>query len=694
MQSQKHIDKRATALAWIFSFLTVILLIIPPAYLHRLYPDQLSFRTTWIGIGASVGYLLLLFVIGRICARLFAKSHDPRNLKKTRDLLFESRATAEKSLSPFYRKIFGAKIFTFIWFLLVFLGFCAISFFTALLSDFMSLFLLLALSGFLSIYYRLFYRFRWEGPNPVAKADYPALYNLAEQAKKAVGISGDAKIVIIRNSSASITKIGRDCILMLGIHLITLLSEEELYQVMLHEFGHLRAKDPISRYPQSLCNRFLAAEKNSSAFNFLFDVFLPLPMVVNDYIYAICQNASSEIMEQQADRTILEIGDPAKAASALCKSSMTALFEREIDRFLPESFYTPEKCPEDIILRYTTAIRSGITERGADWREILLYKELPYAMGTHPIFRDRWQALGAPDFVIDLPDLNGDSPYIQDLQAAIRAYQQKWTEEFASEYDKLRKENYLDPLEIVEKYKNSDELPAAPNLPELLFACERLVRIDLQEEICDRALNSSMTDFESVCARFVKGKILLNRGDSAGIKEIYRSIEINDGYAESGLDVIADFCHWNGLENEMEEYRRRSIEIMQNKVDFDDQIGSLSPSDNLSVEHFPDDRLPTMLEYMVGVGQEKIQRIYLLHKTITDTVFTSAFVIEFKPDALDTVVNEVMGKIFNYLDNCPIDWQYSLFLYASYNQNVIKAVKKVPDCVVWECPNESDTPAK
>ncbi len=45
--------------------------------------------------------------------------------------------------------------------------------------------------------------------------------------------------------------------------------------------------------------------------------------------------------------------------------------------------------------------------------------------------------------------------------------------------------------------------------------------------------------------------------------------------------------------------------------------------------------------------------------------FTSVFVIAFKPYTVDSQVGEIMDRIFNFLDNYPIDWQYSLFLYST-----------------------------
>ena len=73
-----------------------------------------------------------------------------------------------------------------------------------------------------------------------------------------------------------------------------------------------------------------------------------------------------------------------------------------------------------------------------------------------------------------------------------------------------------------------------------------------------------------------------------------------------------------------------------------------------------------------------------MRKTITDSFFTSAFVIRFRSDTDQEVQEQVMHRIFRYLDTCS-DWQFSLFDYRNVPKGL---VERVPDSCVYQRENE------
>ena len=90
---------------------------------------------------------------------------------------------------------------------------------------------------------------------------------------------------------------------------------------------------------------------------------------------------------------------------------------------------------------------------------------------------------------------------------------------------------------------------------------------------------------------------------------------------------------------------------------------------------------------IVSIEDNRINRIYLVRKIITDDIFTSAFVIRFLPETDENTVKRVMDNIFNYLDTYPVKWQFSLFLY---DPTTAAAVKKVKNSLLYSSEQAAD----
>jgi hypothetical protein len=92
--------------------------------------------------------------------------------------------------------------------------------------------------------------------------------------------------------------------------------------------------------------------------------------------------------------------------------------------------------------------------------------------------------------------------------------------------------------------------------------------------------------------------------------------------------------------------------------------------------------LESILNYMMSVGQDRIERVFLMRKIITDEFFSSVFVVSFLEGTTEETVGQIMHKIFLHLDNRPEDWQFSLF---ELDLHTSAAVQNVPGCCVYEC---------
>ena len=160
----------------------------------------------------------------------------------------------------------------------------------------------------------------------------------------------------------------------------------------------------------------------------------------------------------------------------------------------------------------------------------------------------------------------------------------------------------------------------------------------------------------------------------------------NSNYIEEGLDVIGAYCCMKGLEKELNEYREKAVEIMQKKADENDNIDTLEKKDRLSEEHLPDGMLDEILSFIKNIPDNSVSKIFLVRKTVSDTFFTSAFVIKFASGTDDETAQRVMHAIFVHLDTCS-DWQFSLFDHRELEPGT---VERISGSLVWNADSATE----
>lgn len=623
--------------------------------------------------------LVLLGFISYLGSVLYAKSKNRMKLAETKDYMMSKKGSADSDPAVIRRRLKAVQIFMWAMLIAVLLLLSGGCFTLAGYLE-MSSIAVLPVTVWIGLYIRLLSAKKApDFQGYITEADYSELYRLAQSAADEVGVKGELHIALLPDCNAGIRRFGKKISLQMGTQLLSVLHPEEMYQILLHEFAHLKSESAAGAFADSFIWQFVSVDDENQMSDLVLKCFFRLPGVVAAFEFATCQMAGSESWEKIADSIIMEKGDPSMAVSALCKTAMSSFFDLEMPKYIPESFYAGEEPPQNSNSIVCAAFRKAIEERNEFW-QALLEKELPYQLNTHPIFRQRREALGNPAYTVTLPSDEG--AYAEDVRKARQQIDRETVERLKDSYAELRKDAYLEPLALVERYEASDGQITAPEIPPLLTAYRDLIRFEEYEALCDRILaDPSLSEYETVAARFAKGCLLLSHYDAAGIDMINRAIELNHTYLEAGLEQIGDFCHRMGMEEEMEVYRSRVLSQMQEKIDVYDQAGDLSASDTLVTEDFGGDgRLPAMLDYMVKAGNGKLLAIYLVRKVITDDYFSSAFILHFDFGLSDDEKGEVYNKIYHYLDNYPMDWNYSLLVY---DKEIAKAVKKVDGALVY-----------
>lgn len=184
------------------------------------------------------------------------------------------------------------------------------------------------------------------------------------------------------------------------------------------------------------------------------------------------------------------------------------------------------------------------------------------------------------------------------------------------------------------------------------------------EALCDRAIEE-LDETASQHAYYTKGISMLRRYDKNGTDLIYHAIENNHNYLEHGLHEIGGFFCMMGMEEELLEYRKRAQELAQLDKDEYSEAGFISKNDKLVRDDMPEEMLRDILDYIHSVDEDIIHKVYLVKKVISETFFSSVFVIHFY-GGTDEQRHGIMHKIFRYLDTYPSERQFSLFDYFDH----------------------------
>ena len=651
--------------------LATLLALLPTGYFfmtgNLLRQDLNIAPTSILGAGiALLAVLLLLALANLIISAKLLKQINKKSVREVRDLVTGKKLTDEPSLMRQRRHINSAIVWTYIYFFLM----LAMSPATAILGGLLSRTPLGWVLAVLSFYILFSYTFTLlqEREHPqvfglLRSKDYPALYGMLNRVRKKLGCR--RRIALCSDgqfgASAFYQRNLSSYFINLGAALLPLLTDEELENMLIHEVAHIRYGDVRHTETLAFLRSILCGALEAVA---PFGVFFRLPAALILWCGSIDVAISSEISERRADRAILQYGNPSVYTGLLAKLGCKDLYDVETERWLPEPEYLPKEPRQHPILRFAEAFRRAVSERLPFWRT-LLDQELPPLMDSHPTFRERRESLGNHPYDVVFPAASADDPISAELRRITETVEEGSRPDSPEEYAAAREEYYLKPKKLVDEWEAAGEPLWEPDrMIPVIEAYMRLIRFDRAEAICDRMLSELPDDFGLTYARYIKGRILLDRWDPAGIALIDRALDDNNNYTDEGLQTIIVFCRWMNLPDELTAHREKLMDKSQHSIDVNDQFNSLTPKDRLSAETLPDGRLEEILNFIHGIDAgNAISDIWLVRKTVTDDAFTSAFVVRFRDDTEDGVLDDIMNRIFRHLDNDPSGWQYSLFLY-------------------------------
>ncbi len=613
---------------------------------------------------------IFLFLGNFILARRYSAKLRGAKVAEVNRYMIQHRADAEKNAPLLLRKLQKMRRSAVIYAVVVWiLGACQ-----ALLGGMLykvsgniSLYIGAFISG--TVFYVVYSRIPKDEPlvldddtNVLRRDEYPIIYDVVSRAAQTLGCQGEITVIISFDCNAMIVREKDKYYLQLGAILLNILSEEELYCICLHEFSHCSDRNGDKSY-EAQYNAWLNSDKGlSSVMSFFSNVFIFFD-VRYAFNYLMYKYTVSVVEETKADLDMAKHGTPEIAASALLKIDYDNRFRWEDGGKDFKSIYESDTPSSNFLSEYLSRFKSAIAARHGDWNEMLMREILPNN-ASHPILRMRFETLGIEK--IAYVEREASKEYEIEAQRALEAADKSLCESHREDYEKERKEFYLDPLARINEWKSNGMPISAESYADIITDLKSIGLNSEAEELCERAIEE-LDKNSSQHAYFIKGCALLCRYDESGIELIYHAVQTNHNYLEEGLEMIGTFCCITGREKELLEYRERAQVLAQKDIDEYSETCVLSKNDNLVHDDMPSEMLEEILSYIRSVDGGIIRSVYLVRKVVNDNFFTSAFVLQFDGGS-DEVRDDVRHKIFRYLDTYPVEWHFSLFEYSEcYN---------------------------
>ncbi|MBQ9117533.1 MAG: hypothetical protein IJY04_10975 [Clostridia bacterium] len=499
-----------------------------------------------------------------------------------------------------------------------------------------------------------------EGSAPehaVERKDYPVLYGIADRAASELGVKKRIYLVFDGSDNASIYRSERMLAVNLGVLLLDYCTEEELYQIFLHEFSHL-SKDCCPAVKEfELAERIgMIADGELSAGASEDGVFSWISALLYRYFdlrysfeYAIYRETSERVLERIADRAIVEHGDPQKAVNALAKSQYYRYFSTDVLNLSAIELLESEVMHSDHVDITIRAFHRVRKERSELWDE-LMRKEIEPRISSHPIFRNRMQALGVEGYELEFPG-DDENEFRREVRRAKDAVNlrvsQLWSPEM---YEKRRKEDYLDLLGIVDEWLESGKAVDWDGAWRVLYALGNLKRQEDMLRFCAGLIEKYPNTVTAARAEFWLGDTLIKEYEKEGIAHIYRAVDLGVA-VDAGMETVGDFCCAAGLQEELDEYRIKAREVSQKQLDVYDGLIELNDGDDVCPAEIPEELRIALHDIIEKYDTEKaVSAVYAVEKRI-DGGYRSLFVLvtfEREWDDYCSDVGSEIGGAFNY----------------------------------------------
>ena len=498
----------------------------------------------------------------------------------------------------------------------------------------------------------------------LAEKDYPLIYETAYKAAGVIGCEGKIRVFISHDSNVGILMTSDGYSISLGSYLISILTRDELYNVLLHEFAHVEKKNDEINSIVSYVNVYEDNENSGLALPY---VYFIVKFAFEFFTYKYVCNL---MHEDEADAAMLKYGNPEIAASSLIKTKFSQLYEWEMGTYDSENIFESETLIDDFVRRPIRWFKERIELRKAAWIG-MIENEIISRNATHATTKMRIRSLGITQ--AKLVESVDSEEYLAEVDKAILYLEDMIKKAIAPNYSIIREQSYCSSKKIIDDWESNGKKITKENYQSIIASLFELNKISEFVNLCCQVIEEIPEPSNYVAHRFY-GMYLLHSYDERGVEHLYRSVEMNHGNWEEALSTIGEYACIVGKQDQLDKYRERAERMMDSHIDVYEKMESLVARDVIVEEHLPEEMLTDMLRYFESIDTGIISKIHMVRKVIDDKHFVTCIIVSPNRKAKPQEFGEVMEKIFQYLDKSS-DWEFSLFDMRFMPKSKITRVK-------------------
>lgn len=584
--------------------------------------------------------IILIFIINFIIMKVFKNRRVDADLMETR--IFSKKKLAEENYLKYFKKVKLHIFLSNLYFTIISILFLAIYIIFGLLTLVQSIcFIFFVISGFV-FYMTFIYLIGKDVPvsldNEIKKYDYPKLWEMVLKIKDKFNIKKPIRLFVTYENNAGVVETDKHCHIILGIQLTYLMSEEELENILIHEFAHIHLNhtsdtNKLNKRVERWKN---LKEENKGVFEkFASVLFYPISYLLF-YDFEIFHMVSSRIKENETDKLVTEKGNKQIYINALAKTSIYHIFMYD-EAYIVREIYEKAIIPDDYFsILYNKFIKFYNINKEL-WSELVV-KRIPARIDSHYPFKYRMDLLGVENFETSF---NNRIPEIEKL---MNLTSELIKNDFKDDYEKARNEYYIEPLKHIGEYETREAEFDNYKAFKVATAYRNFGKLNEALGIYNKLIESNSNNAKYI---YAKGTILLSLYDPSGIDFIYKAMEMNRNFLNNGMELISDFCLKMGLTEEIEKTRA----YIREHRDF---VINVQPKMIVNVK---DSFLPTGLDKSIIkevidkiTKDTRIDRVFMADKIIEKKHRMTIVGVIVKQEHLDNL-DEILDPVFDYLDN-------------------------------------------
>lgn len=390
----------------------------------------------------------------------------------------------------------------------------------------------------------------------LTEQEYPLLYAVARRAQKTVGCEGEISFFL--NDSLSVFETRERIYIGIGAVLYALLTHEELYAALLHEFAHVQNRDTRRSLQFFRARNLWLREESLGSSLIISAISLHINLKMRQY-----EVISSQYHEILADEIVRKCGKGQLFIDAVSKGEELDVYYGMFRRETFFDCYESKNPVTDYESREFAAFLKYREKFGDIWHKILT-KRLPAMFDSHPSLRQRMTALDISSYNDSRVEENTEVCNEQKKLLSFADYLE--FESMQGNYDNIRKEQYLKPKALMEEYLEAES--KGETLPALKLCDYSHAFYGIDNE---RAFKISDEEIEKNCyaavGHFTKAKIFYHQMDERCLNEFRKAMQLKPVLYEDCLEYMGYFVQRTGNEELIRQYRNDSVVLAQEAIE-------------------------------------------------------------------------------------------------------------------------------